>query len=432
MTYMLRVQNVGKKFKLGQHISPLAIVEGFFSLFFKEKKFQKDKTYVALDNISFDIKSGEKVAIIGKNGAGKSTLLKIISGIMEPSSGRIKTANNCFILPLLGVGAGFNIELTGSENLELVCCVYGLNAKQIKAIRQKVIAFAEIEQFMETPLKRYSKGMRARLGISIALHLQPSLLIVDEVLAVGDRAFREKCMQKVEELCTMGTSLIFVSHSASRMLRLCTRGIYLEKGNLIFDGEIREALEYYIDKRVEQDNQGNLLPQSDIKHKRDEQYIKIFKPSQGDKIVTSQESDEYFKFTSIYIGDDKDIRDTFDLSEAIYISINYKLMRECAAKPRVLLFDEEGEDLFGSIDNTTEYMQKEKKIGNYSSNLVIPADLFFPGSYLMIVSMSSHDPLVKHGRLNFIEFSVKKAKTGTLPMKSQDIPKKLPGKIIAE
>ena len=130
------------------------------------------------------------------------------------------------------------------------------------------------------------------------------------------------------------------------------------------------------------------MPQSDIKHKRDEQYIKIFKPSQGDKIVTSQESDEYFKFTSIYIGDDKDIRDTFDLSETIYISINYKLMRECAAKPRVLLFDEEGEDLFGSIDNTTEYMRK-KKIGNYSSDLVIPAD-FVPGSYLMIVSMSSH------------------------------------------
>ena len=242
MTYMLRVQNVGKKFKLGQHISPLAVVEGFLGLFLKENRFEKDKTYVALDNISFDIKSGEKVAIIGKNGAGKSTLLKIISGIMEPSSGRIKTADNCFILPLLGVGAGFNIELTGSENLELVCCVYGLAAKQIKAIRQKVIAFAEIEQFMETPLKRYSKGMRARLGISIALHLQPSLLIVDEVLAVGDRAFREKCMQKVEELCTMGTSLIFVSHSASRMLRLCTRGIYLEKGNLIFDGEIRRHL----------------------------------------------------------------------------------------------------------------------------------------------------------------------------------------------
>ena len=230
MKTIISVQNVCKTFQLGQHVSPQIILGKLIKLFQKRRDHDKNKLYHALNNITFEIDAGERVAIIGKNGAGKSTLLKIIAGIMQPSSGKVETVKNCFTLPLLGVGAGFNIELTGSENLELVCSVYGLSTNRINDIKDEIIKFAEIDQFMETPLKRYSKGMRARLGISIALSLKPTLLTVDEVLAVGDRAFREKCMNRVEELCNGGMSLVFVSHSASRMLRLCNRGIYLEKG----------------------------------------------------------------------------------------------------------------------------------------------------------------------------------------------------------
>ena len=338
MKTIISVQNVCKTFQLGQHVSPQIILGKLIKLFQKRRDHDKNKYYHALNNITFEIDAGERVAIIGKNGAGKSTLLKIIAGIMQPSSGKVETVKNCFTLPLLGVGAGFNIELTGSENLELVCSVYGLSTNRINDIKDEIIKFAEIDQFMETPLKRYSKGMRARLGISIALSLKPTLLIVDEVLAVGDRAFREKCMNRVEELCNGGMSLVFVSHSASRMLRLCNRGIYLEKGKMKYDGDIEIAVGYYLNEGDSSETEDDIAAENKLINNKLEYHGEglRYRPSDNKEVIERQKRDDFISFLAVRIGDDLRIKNTFKLNDTIIITVEYEVHKECKPQLRVI------------------------------------------------------------------------------------------------
>jgi homopolymeric O-antigen transport system ATP-binding protein len=205
---------------------------------------RRHRTIWALDDVSFEIKAGDVVGIVGRNGAGKSTLLKIISRITEPTSGRLGV--NGRVGALLEVGTGFHPELTGRENVFLYGSILGMHRSDIRRRFAEIVEFAEVERFLDTPIKRYSSGMQVRLAFAVAAHLEPDLLLVDEVLAVGDVAFQKKCLGRMGEVAGEGRTVLFVSHNMAVMQALCRRGILLDGGRVAHDGTIREAVSRYL------------------------------------------------------------------------------------------------------------------------------------------------------------------------------------------
>lgn len=198
----------------------------------------------ALKDVSFDIQQGDRVGIIGRNGAGKSTLLKILSRITEPTSGRVSIKGR--VASLLEVGTGFHPELTGRENIFLNGAILGMSKAEIKKKFDEIVAFAEVEKFLDTPVKRYSSGMYVRLAFAVAAHLEPEILIVDEVLAVGDAQFQKKCMGKMQDVSTQGRTILFVSHSMAAIRNLCSKAIYLDSGRVRLIGNTEAAISEYL------------------------------------------------------------------------------------------------------------------------------------------------------------------------------------------
>ena len=208
-----------------------------------ESRGQKE-SFWALKDISFEIKPGEVIGVVGRNGAGKSTLLKILSRITVPTKGFAEIRGR--VGSLLEVGTGFHPELTGRENIYLNGAILGMKKTEIEQKFDEIIAFAEIEKFLDTPVKRYSSGMYIRLAFAVAAHLEPEVLIVDEVLAVGDTAFQKKCLGKMEGVAKEGRTVLFVSHNMAAVENLCEKVIVLEKGNLVFNGNVKKAIDYYV------------------------------------------------------------------------------------------------------------------------------------------------------------------------------------------
>ena len=203
-----------------------------------------DKKFWALKDVCFEIKRGEAVGIIGRNGAGKSTLLKILSRITEPTHGYADIYGR--VGSLLEVGTGFHPELTGRENIFLNGAILGMKQEEIKRKFDEMVAFAEIDEFIDTPVKHYSSGMYVRLAFSVAAHLEPEILLVDEVLAVGDIAFQRKCLGKMDDVTQQGRTVLFVSHNMSLVQTLCQRGVFLQSGTVAVDGTITEAVDGYL------------------------------------------------------------------------------------------------------------------------------------------------------------------------------------------
>ena len=225
------VKNVTMKFNMcNDKIN--GIKEYLVKLAKKQLKFSE---FTALEDISFDIKKGEVVGIIGLNGAGKSTLLKVVSGILKPTSGEVKI--NGSISPLIELGAGFDMELTARENIFLNGYVLGYTKKYIEEKFNEIVEFSELKEFLDVPIKNYSSGMIARLGFSIATTVRPDILIVDEILSVGDFKFQEKCEKRIADMMAGGTTVIIVSHTIEQIEKLCNRVLWLEKGNMKMIGE---------------------------------------------------------------------------------------------------------------------------------------------------------------------------------------------------
>ena len=200
----------------------------------------------ALNDVSFDVKEGERVGIIGRNGAGKSTMLKLLSRITEPSEGRISIRGR--VASLLEVGTGFHPELSGRENIFLNGAILGMKREEIKKKFDEIVDFAEVEKFLDTPVKRYSSGMYVRLAFAVAAHLEPEILMVDEVLAVGDAEFQKKCIGKMNDVSKAGRTILFVSHNMGAIEQLCSRTIVLRKGEKVFDGDVQEGINIYLRK----------------------------------------------------------------------------------------------------------------------------------------------------------------------------------------
>jgi homopolymeric O-antigen transport system ATP-binding protein len=246
MSDAIVVEKLSKKFVLGALQRDTMLRERLVS--FLRSPFKRlaesDNILWALREVSFQVSEGEVVGIIGRNGAGKSTLLKVLSKITYPTSGQVRVGGR--VASLLEVGTGFHEELTGRENIFLNGSILGMKKHEVEAKLDSIVAFAGVERFVDTPIKRYSTGMRLRLGFAVAAHLDPDLLIVDEVLAVGDAGFQRKCLNTMEELQSGGRTVLFVSHNMAAVENLCSRCIWIDSGQVQMDGSPREVIEAYM------------------------------------------------------------------------------------------------------------------------------------------------------------------------------------------
>lgn len=242
----LSVKDVSMRFNLSAEKTD-NLKEYIIKLVKNELMYQE---FWALKDINFEVEKGDRLGIMGLNGAGKSTLLKIVAGVLKATTGTIDTKG--VVVPLLELGAGFDSQYTGAENIYLYGSVLGYSKEFINEKYKEIIEFSELGKFIDVPVKNYSSGMRARLGFSIATLVEPDILILDEVLSVGDAKFRKKCLHRIQGMFDKGITVLFVSHSTDQVLELCNKGILLEHGHIIAEGEARDVVSIYERKMEEQ------------------------------------------------------------------------------------------------------------------------------------------------------------------------------------
>jgi lipopolysaccharide transport system ATP-binding protein len=308
----------------------------------------------ALQDISLDVKQGEVLGIIGRNGAGKSTLLKILSRVTAPTRGKVKIKGR--LASLLEVGTGFHPELTGRENIFLNAAILGMTVNEINRKFDKIVDFSGVEQFIDTPVKRYSSGMYVRLAFAVAAHLEPEVLIVDEVLAVGDIQFQKKCLGKLEDIVQEGRTILFVSHGMSAIKRLCQRCILLDKGKVTLDGEVNQVVNHYLNSGLERGNATACFPDtpsSPIFLRR-----AILKNDQGVPTVL------------------------FNVGNQIFLQIDYVVRNTLRHSMILFTVSRDGTYIFSSHDTDLRHkLLEERSPGEYSTMVAMPAKLLTAGSY---------------------------------------------------
>ena len=388
-----RVENLSKKYIIGHQKQGLqtslrdVISDGaksFWQGLTGDRKANQDvsEEFWALNDVNFEIKQGDRVGIIGRNGAGKSTLLKILSRITEPTSGRVSIKGR--VSSLLEVGTGFHPELTGRENIFLNGAILGMDRSEIKKKFDEIVAFAEVEKFLDTPVKHYSSGMYVRLAFAVAAHLEPEILIVDEVLAVGDAQFQKKCLGKMKDVSGEGRTVIFVSHSMPTITSLCSNVILLDKGQIIKRGNASEVIMQYY-------TSGISSPASIIL-------------SEEDKVV----GDEYVQMISGCIRNSTgQISPEISINENFYINLKYKILKECSYKfiPNFHFYTSDGACAFVSSDNKSEVLST----GEYEAECVLPKDFLNDGAYFVGLAISSFDSGIKvhFFEQNILSFNIK-------------------------
>jgi lipopolysaccharide transport system ATP-binding protein len=325
-----------------------------------------EEDFWALKDVSFEIKQGDRVGIIGRNGAGKSTLLKILSRIVEPTTGEIGIRGR--VASLLEVGTGFHPELTGRENIFLNGAILGMARSEITRKFDEIVAFAEVEKFLDTPVKRYSSGMYVRLAFAVAAHLEPEILIVDEVLAVGDAQFQKKCLGKMEDVAGEGRTVIFVSHQMGSITHLCTSGIYLRQGEIVETGHINDVVERYV-----------MAGSSDVS------FVEFPKKKTSSPITCNRIS------VSNNVGiesSELDIRYPFNIN--IEYEVNQPI-NNVEISIRVLSND--GRAVFTtSQSDCTPQKVVRREVGHYKASIEVPEMFLMPGSYMLYLGI--HEPMV--------------------------------------
>jgi lipopolysaccharide transport system ATP-binding protein len=311
----------------------------------------------ALKEVSFDVKHGEVVGIIGANGAGKSTLLKILSRITEPTTGRVRLKGR--LASLLEVGTGFHPELTGRENIFLNGAILGMTRSEMKGKFDEIVAFAETEKFLDTPVKRYSSGMYVRLAFAVAAHLEPEILIIDEVLAVGDVQFQKKCLRKMEEVGKEGRTVLFVSHNMGAIRNLCGRVVWLHAGRTHQVGQTREVTENYLRNKL----RGNSL--DEVNHA-----IRLLPPDPNFKLEAITVRQKGQPGTSVLNG------------EPVEVEIAYTVFQQTdGLRVYFDLCDEEQDILVRTFNDDDANSASFIEAGKYISRALIPADLLAPRNY---------------------------------------------------
>jgi len=327
------------------------------------------KEFWALRDVSFDVKQGEVVGVIGRNGAGKSTLLKIMSRITEPTSG--EAFINGRLSSLLEVGTGFHPELTGRENVFMNGAILGMKRTEILAKFDEIVEFAELSQFIDTPVKRYSSGMYVRLAFAVAAHLETEIMLIDEVLAVGDVAFQRKCLGKMKDVAGAGRTVLFVSHSMLAIRNLCSRAILVDHGGLVMDSDTDKVIARYLDRNL---IEGSVASESQI-------------ASRVEGVIKKNEA-SYFKITEIRLEDSQGVaKSVFDATQPVVVSVSFKChQRVRDMRVVIAIADEDGVPVCGSqnMDDSKcaeNYYTVEP--GDYTTKCIFPANIFSNRKYFL-------------------------------------------------
>ena len=370
----IKVNNLGKKYSIGSSINAYRTLRETISGRFTIKKQQLQTSemqpdYIwALKDVSFEVKKGEVLGIVGRNGAGKSTLLKVLSRITEPTEGSVEIHGR--VGSLLEVGTGFHPELTGGENIYLNGAILGMKKSDIESKFDEIVSFAEVEKFIDTPVKRYSSGMYLRLAFAVAAHLEPEILVVDEVLAVGDAEFQRKCLGKMSDVAKQGRTVLFVSHNMSTILRLTEETLVIDKGNLLLRAPTAEAVDYYLSRGLAQEGQ------------------RIWQPDE-----INQKS--HFTPVSIRILDKNGyILETVRSTEPFLIEVEYLVKKPIKGlRVGIYLITSHGEFVFTSFDTDDPDKFETyaiRKAGLYHSRVIIPANILNGGRYILGINASSY------------------------------------------
>lgn len=372
------VQGIGKRYKIGASQQRADTLRDMItaqaqrigsSLRGKRDRANESDQIWALRDVSFEVKRGQALGIIGRNGAGKSTLLKVLSRVTDPTEGYGEMRGR--VGSLLEVGTGFHPELTGRENIFLNGAILGMHKKEIEARFDEIVAFSEVEKFIDTPVKRYSSGMYLRLAFAVAAHLEPEILVVDEVLAVGDADFQRKCLGKMGDVANSGRTVLFVSHNMSAILRLTQDSIVLDKGKVILNAPSSEAVDFYLNRGLS---------------KVGERFW------EGEEVPVSSAP---FRPLAIRILDKLgQVSDSVRSVDPIQIEIDYELTEDVTGlRVGFYLFTTRGEPIFTSFDIDSEELFKEftsRPKGVYTSRCTIPANTLNEGRFLLGVNASSY------------------------------------------
>jgi lipopolysaccharide transport system ATP-binding protein len=326
----------------------------------------------ALRHVSLDVQPGEVVGIVGRNGAGKSTLLKILSRITEPTEGRIRLRGRT--ASLLEVGTGFHPELTGRENIFLNGAVLGMSRLEIRRKFDEIVSFAEIERFLDTPVKRYSSGMYVRLAFAVAAHLEPEILIVDEVLAVGDATFQKKCLDKMDDAGKAGRTVLFVSHNMQAVTRLSSRCVLLEKGQLTLDGPPHMVASAYLSSGT----RGTAVREWNTSD------------APGDGVV---------RLRAVRIKSEAGtVVDVIDIRDTVGVEMEYDVLEPgFVFHPHVRVSNEDGLTLFIGNDVDPQWRGKRRPVGRYISTGWIPGNLLAEGAIWVGAHLMTLEPEAYHG-----------------------------------
>jgi lipopolysaccharide transport system ATP-binding protein len=380
MRPIIRVDNLGKEYRIGGPRAPYKTLRESISEAVRkplswlrtQRKFP-DSTFWALKDVNFEIMPGEVVGIIGRNGAGKSTLLKVLSRITEPTNGQVELYGR--VGSLLEVGTGFHPELTGRENIYLNGTILGMRRAEIARLFDEIVAFAEVEQFLDTPVKRYSSGMYVRLAFSVAAHMETEILFIDEVLAVGDTAFQKKCLGKLGDAALLGRTVLFVSHNISTILRLCQRAILLDKGRVVADG---------------------LATKVATEHVHAAQMLTAER-SWVDPATAPGDETARLKAVRVISSDGK-ICDSFDIRNPVLIQVEYNSLRSnCRTTVSLHLINEAGITAFVTNDfNNREWWRTPRSKGQVTATCRIPGNFLAEGRFYVLAAVCNYDPDIVH------------------------------------
>jgi lipopolysaccharide transport system ATP-binding protein len=359
----IRAQHLSKRYRLGaqsiRYPTLRAAISGAARAPLRalwRRAANADETFWALNDVSFEVAPGEALGVIGRNGAGKSTLLKILSRITKPTRGRVEIRGR--VGSLLEVGTGFHPELTGRENVYLNGAILGMTREEIRRKFDEIVAFAEVEKFLDTPVKHYSSGMYVRLAFAVAAHLEPEVLIVDEVLAVGDAAFQKKCLGKMNEVAHAGRTVLFVSHDLNAVNSLCTRAVLLHEGAIIREGSPRDVTTYYLDRSN-----------------------KLYSPVTWASLA-GVGTDEV-ELVSARVEQRGEPTGAVSCREPFDVRIEYEIKREVrGSRFFFILRDARGELIFTTSDyDVMTPAAAERAPGRYASRFTVPGGLLKTGSY---------------------------------------------------
>lgn len=368
MQPIIEVNNLGKKYAIGEKQSYLAlrdvlvnVVKKPGQLFFGKKNQAADNEFWALQDINFAVEPGEVIGIIGKNGAGKSTLLKILSQITPPTTGEIKLRGR--IGSLLEVGTGFHPELTGRENIYLNGAILGMRKHEIDQKFDEIVAFSGVERFIDTPVKRYSSGMYVRLAFAVAAHLEPEILVVDEVLSVGDVEFQKKCLGKMQEVTKKeGRTVLFVSHNMSAVAQLCTKAIVLDQGKIKFIGDVNKAINIYTNEIH--------AASTEWEGEAGDEHIKLVRTW----VRPLNDEKSFHTATDIEVGLEVDVKESIN-----NVIMGFTLFSEFDYELAYVLYDDKD-------DSTPRPLSKGKIIKRF----VIPKDTLAKGTYRIQFDLGIH------------------------------------------